>query len=103
MASLRYSLQADADMRNISASTVATWSERRAVGYLRQLEDCCQLIANNLQIGRACENLSPGLRRLESGMHSVFYVVESDGVVLIARVIHQGILPESDDFVDVDW
>ena len=103
MAYVRYSAQADADLLDIAAYPVATWGDRQAIRYLGQIEDCCRLIADKPQVGRACDYLHSGLRRMESGKHVVFYVVESDGGVLIARVIHQEMLPESDDFGDLDW
>jgi toxin ParE1/3/4 len=59
---------------------------------LTKLEDGFDLLAQNPSIGRPCDPIRPGLRRFEIGSHVVFYLSESEGV-LVARVLHERMLP----------
>jgi plasmid stabilization system protein ParE len=44
-------------------------------------------------LGRVCDQVRPGLRRMECGRHVLFYRVEAEGIV-ISRILHQRMLPE---------
>jgi toxin ParE1/3/4 len=57
------------------------------------LKDCCQLLADNPALGRQCDEIRPGLRRMKQGKHVVFYRQEPGGI-LICRILHQSMLPE---------
>jgi len=69
--------------------------------YIRQLEDCCQLLADNPALGRPCDETRPGLRRMKQGKHVVFYRQEPGGI-LISRILHQSMLPEKQAIDDED-
>jgi toxin ParE1/3/4 len=51
------------------------------------------MIADKPALGRACDDVSPGLRRMEYGRHVVFYRADA-GSVLVWRILHQSMLPE---------
>ena len=89
---LRISPEAESDLLKIGAYTRDTWGGRQAGRYLRQLEEGCELIASNPLIGRSCKQIRNGLRRFEIGKHVIFYMVEPENV-LIARVLHENMLP----------
>jgi toxin ParE1/3/4 len=90
----RFSRRAEADLFNIGIYTSRTWGEAQTDRYIHQLEDCCQLIADNPALGRACDEIRPGLRRIEEGKHVVFYRADRGGI-LITRILHQRMLPEN--------
>ena len=69
--------------------------------YIRQLEDCCQRLSDNLALGRQCDEIRPGLRRMKQGKHVVFYREEPGGI-LICRIMHQRMLPEKQVIDDED-
>ncbi len=93
MASLRFSRRAEADLLGIGAYTLRTWGADKTIRYLDDLEECCQMLADNPALGRACGELRPGLRRMEHGRHVVFYRQEA-GSILVSRILHQRTLPE---------
>jgi toxin ParE1/3/4 len=64
---------------------------------MHELHECFQLLATSPMMGRPCDVLVQGLRRFEHGKHVVFYVLLADGV-LIARVLHQQMIPEKQQF-----
>ncbi len=92
MARLRFSRRAEADLLGIGGYTLHTWGEAQADRYLRELESCGQMLADNPALGRPCDDIRPGLRRMEHGKHVVFYRREKSGI-LVVRILHQRMLP----------
>jgi toxin ParE1/3/4 len=101
MALLRFSRRAEADLLSIGAYTLRTWGEDQAIRYIDDLEACCQALAGNPALGRRCDDVRPGLRRMECGRHAVFYR-EAAGGILVSRILHQGMLPDRHAIDDDD-
>jgi toxin ParE1/3/4 len=99
VARFRFSVLAETDLLNIGLYTLRTWGEDQTERYLRELEDCCQVLADRPQLGRVCDEVRPGLRRMEQGKHVIFYRKERGGI-LISRILHQHMLPENQDMDD---
>lgn len=93
MAAFRLSRRAEADLLGIGDYTLRTWGESQTTRYIDDLESCCQRLADNPALGRACDDVRPGLRRMEYGRHVVFYREDSGGI-LVSRILHQRMLPE---------
>ena len=93
MAAFRFSRRAEADLLSIGAYTLRTWGEDQTIRYMNDLEACCQMLADNPSLGRACDDVRPGLRRMERGRHVVFYREDAGGI-LVSRILHQRMLPE---------
>jgi len=94
VARLRFSRPAEADLLGISDHTARTWGEDQAVRYIDALEAFCQMLAGNPSLGQSCGHIRRGLRRIESGQHVVFYREDAGGI-LISRILHQRMLPET--------
>ena len=101
MALFRFSRSAEADLLAIGAHTLRTWGEEQAVRYIDGLEACCQMLADNPELGRACDDIRPGLRRMEHGRHVVFYRQAAAGI-LVSRILQQRMLPERQSIADED-
>jgi toxin ParE1/3/4 len=93
VAGFRLSNQAEADLMAIGIYTLQTWSEKQAIRYIDNLENCCQRLAENPKLGRPCDYVRPGLRRLEHGRHVIFYRIETGGI-LVSRILHRRMLPK---------
>ncbi len=78
---------------DFGAYTLARWGAAQAVKYLLTIEACCERLARHPLLGRACNEISPGLRRMEQGRHVIFYRERSDGI-LVARILHQDMEPQ---------
>ena len=89
----RLSRRAEADLLSIAEYTLRTWGENQTVRYVDELESCCRMLADRPALGRACEDVRPGLRRMECGRHVVFYREDARGI-LVSRILHQRMLPE---------
>jgi toxin ParE1/3/4 len=101
MAEFRFSRVAEADLLSIGAYTLRTWGEDQTIRYIDDLEACCQMLADNPTLGRACDEVRPGLRRMECGQHVVFYREDAEGI-LVSRILHQRMLPERHAIDDRD-
>ena len=93
MAAFRFSRRAEADLMRIADYTLRTWGKAQAARYISELEVCCQTLADNPALGRPCDDVRPGLRRLEHGKHVVFYRQERGGIK-VSRILHQRMLPD---------
>ena len=65
------------------------------------LETLCQALADRFGVGRACDDVSPGLFRILYVSHVVFYRPTPYGVRIVP-VLHRRQLPELQSFEDDD-
>jgi toxin ParE1/3/4 len=93
VARFRLTHRAAADLLSIGTYSLHTWGKHQAVRYLDDLEACCQTLAESPGLGRRCDKVRPGLRRMECGRHVVFYRQEEGGI-LVSRILHRRMLPE---------
>jgi toxin ParE1/3/4 len=94
MVRCRFSRSAKGDLLGIGRYTVRAWGGKQAAAYIADLEKFCTKLAETPEIGRRCDEIRAGLRRLERSRHVVFYRREPGGVVIV-RILHQRMLPES--------
>ena len=97
----RFSVVAAADLLEIGEYTLRMWGEVQTARYLDSIKTRCQRLADNPGLGRSCDSVRPGLRRLEQGKHVIFFRATNDGI-LVSRVLHEQMLPELHDFADGD-
>ena len=88
MASYRLSKRADADILEIVAFTVKRFGIEQGRRYHDGLRRVFQVLAEHPTRGRGAGELAPNLRRWKYESHTVFYVPEPQGI-LIVRVLHQ--------------
>jgi toxin ParE1/3/4 len=79
---------AEDDLYEIAVFTIKQWSAQQADSYLAGLEEFCELISGFPGIGRECDEISPGLRRMEHKSHVVFFFPAADGIT-ISRILHK--------------
>ncbi len=99
MRTYKLTRKANSDLREILLYTTDTWGDEQADRYLGLLLEGFDLIAQKPGLGRACDLLYPGLRRLERGKHVIFYRQDRNGVV-ISRILHQRRLPSQTFFME---
>jgi toxin ParE1/3/4 len=87
------------DLIEIADHTVDRWGLSQAELYLDGLDDCFKRLVQAPLMGRACDKIRLGYRRVEQGKHVVIYRADADGV-FISRILHQGMLPERQSFED---
>lgn len=89
----RLSRLAEPDLLGIGNYGLSIWGAKQAIHYIDRLESCCQRLTDNPELGRLCEHIRPGLRRIEHAQHVVSYRIDSDDI-LISRILHRRMLPE---------
>lgn len=99
MSSYRLSNKALEDLLAIISYTLDRWGIEQAQKYRNDFYNCCELIGKTPEIGRACDPLGHGLRRMEQGRHVIFYKLVGRKVV-ISRILHQKVLPLREYFID---
>ena len=92
MSNVRLSSLAQADLLSIAEYTLKTWGQYQVIRYLAELEDCRDRLAANPSLGRPCDQIRPGLRRIEQGKHVIFYESQARGI-LVVRILHRNMLP----------
>lgn len=92
MGMLRFSRRAEADLIEIGAYTLQRWGEAQAIHYLAELESCCRRMVENPLLGRSCDEIRAGLRRMEQGRHVIFYRLRGKGI-LVSRILHRSMMP----------
>jgi toxin ParE1/3/4 len=88
----RLSRLARLDLIEIADYTVDTWGLKQAGRYVDGLWGCFERLARTPGIGRPCDRIRPGYRRMEHEMHVVIYKADPDGV-FISRILHRRMLP----------
>lgn len=93
MPKVQYTRRAELDFDEIAAYTLENWGAEQLVRYLDLLQGCCELLADDTSLGRI-HTPKPQYCRIEVGKHVVFFRRQDNGDVLVARVLHQRMLPE---------
>lgn len=83
------SAAAQADLEQIWDYTHEHWGVDQAERYLRELQRAIERAAANPRIGRACDEIRPGYRKLAAGSHVLFYRATTEDVIDVVRVLHQ--------------
>jgi toxin ParE1/3/4 len=100
VAAFHFSRRAEDDLLEIGAYTLQNWGVDQTIPYIDQLETCCQRLADNPGLGRSCDEIRPGLRRMEQGKHVIFYR-QHEGGTLVSRILHERMLPERQAIDDI--
>ena len=96
-----YSLSslAEDDIYQIAIYTITHFGIHQAEKYQRELTETLTLLSNTPQIGRECSWVKAGIRSFTFKKHTIYYL-EQENNILIARVIHQSMDVEYQDFSD---
>ncbi len=92
MSGYRLSALAELDLAKIADYTTDVCGAKQADLYLSSLAECFLRIVQNPSLGRACDSVHPGFRRIDQGKHVIFYKPGKRGV-FISRILHTSMLP----------
>ncbi|UFP96503.1 type II toxin-antitoxin system RelE/ParE family toxin [Gloeobacter morelensis] len=88
MAAFRLTELAVQDLRAVGRYTEATWGRAQRNNYLAKLDACFELLAQEPQLGRVCDDIRPGYRKYHVGRHLIFCRERDTGLKII-RVLHE--------------
>lgn len=80
------------DLIEISDYTQEVWGDEQAARYIDGLEACFRRLVESPEMGRPCDQIRPGFRRVEHGKHVIVYRAGPDGI-FIGRILHQRMIP----------
>lgn len=87
---------AEEDIYQIARYTIQQFGVTQAKKYHNELQQTFELLARASWIGRECNWVCDGMRRLEFKKHSIYYLPKND-TLFIARLIHHSM---DVDFLD---
>ena len=87
MPSFHLTAQAKEDLKSIARYTQETWGQIQRNKYLAALDKCFHRLAENPRVGRSCDEIREGYRKLHEGRHVVFYRHVPEGIEIV-RVLH---------------
>lgn len=87
MKAIKFRAAASADMRRIARGTRARWGDEQAATYSADLRDAIKSLGEFPLRFPEVEGSHEAVRRMNSGRHSVFYLV-GDEQIEIVRVLH---------------
>lgn len=88
MADYKLSLLAEADIKEISVTTIEVWGKQQARLYIESLHNSLLTLAQHPDLGRVRDEVFSGAKSFPSGRHIIFYKPRQGGID-VARVLHQ--------------
>ncbi|MCF6294209.1 MAG: type II toxin-antitoxin system RelE/ParE family toxin [Flavobacteriaceae bacterium] len=76
------------DLAKIWDYTFEQWSELQADNYYEMLISNCEEIANNPNLGKAYEGITPNLLGIKANRHIIFYRKIKKNEIEITRILH---------------
>ncbi len=83
------------DLVNIGVQGREEWGEPQMKRYLAKLHHAFETIGDWPKIGRARDEISPGLRSLHEGHHTIYYELDARGHADILRILHEHMDPDT--------
>ena len=93
MPTYKFVESAQTDLSEIITYTLEKWGIDQASIYIDGLEVLAQSLADTPKIGKACNNLSEGLRAFPFQSHILYYLEEPHGITIV-RVLHKNMAPK---------
>ena len=87
MLPFRLTQKAKDDLKRIGRFTQQKWGREQRNRYLSRLDNGFQMVARQPEIGKPCDYIRPGYRKLHIGRHLIFYR-QSDTHIDIVRILH---------------
>lgn len=56
---------------------------------MRELQRTIERVVDNPVIGRACDEVRPGYRKLAVGSHMLYYRIVDGDAINVVRILHQ--------------
>jgi toxin ParE1/3/4 len=79
---------AQADLKSIARFTESRWGKRQRNAYLKEMDQVFRALARNPLMGKACDEIRDGYRKLPHGAHVIYYQLPNADGLLIVRILH---------------
>ena len=88
MRSFDLTKSAQADLKAIARFTQERWGVRQRNAYLKEIDQVFRSLAKNPMLGRACDEVREGYRKLPHGSHVIYYKQHDAELVQVIRILH---------------
>lgn len=88
------------DFAGVYEYTLLNFGVKQADCYTDDMEDCLTTLVTSPLIGRECDEIKAGLRRMDHEYHAIFYRIHPSGILII-RILHHQMEPMK-HLVDLD-
>lgn len=93
MSRYRLTRQADQNLIDIYLFTLEQFGFAQAEKYTESMKQCIEMLAGSPRMGRAADDIRPGIRRHEHESHVIFYREDESGILVLA-IIHRRMRPD---------
>ncbi len=76
------------DLKSIARFTQGRWGVRQRDKYLKEIDQVFRALAKNPEMGRTCDEIREGYRKLAHASHVIYYKEHDEDAVLIVRILH---------------
>jgi toxin ParE1/3/4 len=76
-------------LRAIAIFTEERWGVVQRNLYIKQFDEVFHKLAASPALGKRCDDIISGYRKLPQGSHIIFYKDASSGVIEIVRILHK--------------
>lgn len=80
---------AKSDLKDIALFTSRRWGREQRNIYVKQFDESFWLLAENPDIGKACDDIREGYRKFPQGSHVILYQQIGSQNILIIRILHK--------------
>ena len=81
--------KAKTDLRAIALFTEKTWGREQRNLYIKQLDEVFHMLANTPLVGKACDDIKAGYKKIPQGSHIIFYKTGTQASIEIIRILHK--------------
>ncbi|PCI68493.1 MAG: plasmid stabilization protein ParE [Piscirickettsiaceae bacterium] len=89
MNAFKLTLEAKQDLRKIALFTEKKWGREQRYLYIKQFDNAFHLLAETPSIGKQCNHIKAGYRKLPQGSHIIFYSEALKDNIVIIRILHK--------------
>jgi len=89
MPHFRIKAAAKNDLKCIAKFTEKTWGQEQRNKYLAEFDQAFHQLADNNELGKACDHIRTGYRAFPVGSHVIFYKISGQQRIDIIRVLHK--------------
>jgi len=89
MPHFRLKAAAKADLKSIAKFTEKNWGREQRNKYIAEFDQAFHQLAENNELGKACDHIRTDYRAFPVGSHIVFYKITERYSVDIIRIVHK--------------
>lgn len=80
---------AKADLKGIALFTQKEWGRKQRNVYVKQFDDAFHMLADTPLVGKACDYIKAGYKKIPLGSHIIFYKNGASSSIEVVRILHK--------------